>query len=326
MPWGSILQFRYHKRWIATGVLANREITERRNPLALVAYIDQSDPNRTPEIIPCRFASIVDVTEHGTTVSIQLELKDFAYAEDLTKFNGELQTAAAGSLPAWQANGKLKGDYWLDANPAPTAIIRSANLADWERIVDQLAARHEFKDEGCFYTVVAMNDVASHEAVPVNKQRYEFTPGHEYELQLYHYYPTSVPLVTRLTLTTTSQWLAFTTNPVLSLDSRYDLKRGRFTARKPTTADQAVISVLRDPGGGRLPYLDFDLPVLVRGVFWRTLVYGIILGVLLAGPQIVAALSNPSLPSKNVVLVCVTSGIIGVITGIVAAFGLKKSP
>jgi len=162
--------------------------------------------------------------------------------------------------------------------------------------------------------------------VSVNNHRYEFAAGHEYEIQLYHYHPTVIPLRTRLILTTTSQLLTFTTNQVLSLDSRYDLKRGRFTTRKPPNADQAVISVLRDPGGGQLPYLDFDLPVLVRGVFWGTLGYGIILGVLLAGPQIVAALSNPSLPGNNVTLICAASAVLGLGTGIFAAFGLKKSP
>lgn len=170
-----------------------------------------------------------------------------------------------------------------------------------------------------------MNNVSSGAVVSINNGHYEFAPGHEYELRLYHYSPKSIALRTCLTITSTSPWLSFTTNPALSLDSRYDLKRTRFVTLKPPNQSQAVISVSRDPGGSQLPYLDFDLPVLVRGVFWRTLIYGIVFGALLAGPQIVAALSNPSLPASNIVSVCVLSALLGLAAGITAAFGLRTS-
>ena len=242
----------------------------------------------------------------------------------LAKFNSEIQAASAGTLPTWQGE-KLTGHYWLEVGLAPTACVRSANLADWERIVTQLAVRQGFKDEGAsFYTVVGVSDVASGEAVSLVGGQYEFAPNREYELQLYHYFPTSVPFRTRLTLGTTSRWLAFTTNPVLSLDSRYDLKRTRLVAGAPPGTERAVVSVLRDAGGGQLPYLDFDLPVRVRGVFWRTLIIGIILGLLLASTQIVTALSNPDL--KNLAIVCIASVVLGLATGLVAAFGLRSIP
>jgi hypothetical protein len=325
MPWGSVLQFRYDKKWIAPGALSSQEITEGRKPAALIAYIDQSDPAKTPEIVPCRFASIVEATEHGTTASLQLELSEFAYAEDLTKFNVELQAASAGALPAWQVDKKLKGHYWLEVSVESKNCVRSVNLTAWERIVCQLGTREEFKAEGCFYTVVGITDVSSREAVSINDHRYEFAPGHEYELQMYHYSPKSVPVRTGLTITSTSPWLSFTTNPVLSMDSRYDLKRIRFLTLKPPNRSQAVISVTRNPEDDGLPYLDFDLPVLVRGIFWRTLIYGIVFGTLLAGPQIVAALSNPSLPASNIVSVCFASALLGLAAGITAAFGLRTS-
>ena len=322
MPWGSILQFRYDQKWIAPSALG---LAKQQKQAALIAYIDQSDPGKAPEIVPCRFASIVEATEHGTTASLQLELSEFAYAEDLTKFNAEMQVASSAGLPAWQPDKKLKGYYWLEISSEPKACVRSANLATFERIVCQLAAREEFKEEGSFYTVVGMNNVSSGAVVSINNRHYEFAPGHEYELRLYHYSPKSIALRTCLTITSTSPWLSFTTNPALSLDSRYDLKRARFVTLKPPNQSQAVISVSRDPGGSQLPYLDFDLPVLVGGVFWRTLIYGIVFGALLAGPQIVAALSNPSLPASNIVGVCFLSALLGLAAGITAAFGLRTS-
>ena len=328
-PWGYVLQFRYLKRYLAPGILEKAQGADKGTSQALIAYIDLSDTSKAPEIIPCRFASIGEITMVGTAVTLQLELQEFAVAADLSSFNDELKKKALGTLPVWQADGekkRAKGDYWLEVSATPTTAVRSDKLEDWERIVTQLAARTDFKDEGSFYTLVGIHEIPSRSAIAVSKGRYEFQPGHEYEVSLYHFYPKDVPLRARVTLATTSQWLAFTTNPVLQLDSRYDLKRARFKAGKPAKEEQAWVSVMRSTDSGQLPYVDFDLLGRVRGVFWQTLGYGIILGLLLAGPPIIAALSNPSLPAGNVVLVCATSGILGLATGIFGAFGLKKSP
>jgi hypothetical protein len=159
----------------------------------------------------------------------------------------------------------------------------------------------------------------------LDKGRYRLNPGREYELVLYHFYPRNVPLDVRLSFNATSEWLSFTTNPVLCFDSRYDLKRVRFKVGKPANEDKSVISVLRGAGSNQLP-LDFDLWVVIQGAFWRTAGMAVLLGVFLAGPQIVATLSNPNLPQNNVVLVCLTSALLGLGAGVAAAFGLKRSP
>jgi hypothetical protein len=307
------------------GVLQEPGFSGEQESDTLIAYIDQSDPNKTPELIPCRFASIKQSTVHGTTVSLLLELREFAFAEDLAKFNTDVRMASGGTLPAWQSDGGLKGYYWLEINTAAATSIRSKKLEDWEKIVTQLVPHPELKDESCFYTVEGIFRVTSPTALLVKEGRYELSAGSEYELRVYHYYPKNPPHTTRLTFTTTTQWITFTTNPVLDVDSRYDLKRARFRTGKPANREPAIVSVLRGVGS-ETPNLDFDLLFLIRGVFWQTIGYGVILGLLLAGPQVVAALSNASLPANNVVLICATSGVIGLATGLFAAFGLKRSP
>lgn len=106
MPWGSVLQFRYLKRYVAPGILENTKSTNQAVSRAIIAHIDQTDPNKAPEIIPCRFASITDVTEVGTAVTLTLQLQEFAFADDLAKFNEELKQKARGTLPAWQTDGE----------------------------------------------------------------------------------------------------------------------------------------------------------------------------------------------------------------------------
>jgi len=170
-----------------------------------------------------------------------------------------------------------------------------------------------------------MSPLESNKAVQLKEGRYELASGTEYELRIYHYSPGGGPLNTRLTLATSSPWLMFTTNPLLVLDSRYDLKRVRIKTGKPSSKEPAILSVLRSESGTETPELQFDLQVAVRSNFAWTLLYGVVLGVLLGGPQIVAAFSNPALPRTNAYFISVMSGVSGLFAGIFAAFGLKKS-
>ena len=325
MPHGASLQFRYQSKWIAPSVLEKIKNAKVGNSPALIAYIDQTVPGQTPELIPCRFATISEASVHGTTVSLVLNLKEIALASNLQAFNAEMQTQCSGTLPSWQS-GSLVGHYWLEVLPGPTTLTASENISDWEAVVTQLGAHKEFSNEGGFYAVLGMSRLESDKTAQLKKGRYELASGTEYELRIYHYSPGSGPLNTRLTLATSSPWLVFTTNPLLMLDSRYDLKRLRIKTGKPSSKEPAILSVLRSESGTETPELQFDLPVAVRSNFWWTLVYGVVLGLLLAAPQIVAALYNPLLPKKNVWLISATSGAVGLVTGIFAAFGLKKNP
>jgi len=325
MPHGASLQFRYQSKWIAPSVFGKVKDGKIINSRALVAYVDQSIPGQAPELIPCRFASISEASIHGTTVSLVLNLGEIALATNLQAFNTEMRTQSSGTLPSWQS-GSLVGHYWFEVLPGPTTVTASENISDWETVVSQLATHTEFSNEGGFYAVLGMSPLESAQTVQFKKGRYELASGTEYELRIYHYSPGSSPLDTRLTLATSSPWLMFTTNPLLMLDSRYDLKRVRIKTGKPSSTEPAILCVLRSEGATQTPELQFDLPVAVRSNFGWTLLYGAVLGVLLAGPQIIAAFSNPTLPRMNAYFISLMSGVLGLFAGIFAAFGLKKSP
>jgi hypothetical protein len=74
MPPGTWIQFRYARRWIAPAI--NSRLDDRKNrkrlrgTASLVAYIDQADPDTEPQIVPCRFATLVDAAPLGRTVSL----------------------------------------------------------------------------------------------------------------------------------------------------------------------------------------------------------------------------------------------------------------
>lgn len=324
MPKGSGLQFRYDSKWIAPVIRDRISTGTVKDTPSLIVYIDQHDNTKIPELVPCRFAKLVDAVSHGTTVSLVLALEEFAYAENLTAFNNEMRAASAGTLPAWQPDGKITGAYWLEIGQEPRTAVKSLKLSEWEKIVAQVAGHPDFANESYFYTMEAIIAIGLGTTVSPQDGVYELAPGREYEFRIYHFHPTTVAPGTRLRLDTSSQWLAFTTNPVLIVDSRYDLKRVRLKTGKPSTRETAVLAILRNGVNGNAN-LEFDLPLQIRGTFWNTLGYGILLGTLLAGPQIVAALSNPNLPAHNVAVISIVSGILGLGAGVLAAFGLKKS-
>jgi hypothetical protein len=324
MPEGSSLQFRYDLRWVA-GIIRDRLLgKDGKGTSCLIAYIDQSDPNKAPELIPCRFATLLEAEAHGSTVSLVLTLHELAYAEDLDAFNNEMRSASAGVLPAWQPDGKLKGSYWFETAQELETVVRSQSLAEWEKIVTQTAGRSDFEDESTFYTVEGLHRVAPPGLVSARNGAYPLAPGQEYELRFYHFHPTKEPVGSSLRVQTSSQSLKFTTSQDLVLDSRYDLKRVRIRTNSPPLRRTAILTILRKDPRQVEPKLDFDLRVEIKGAFWKTLGYGSVLGLLLGTPPVVSAFSNPSLPAQNVAVITIASVVVGLFTGIFAAFGLKE--
>jgi len=327
LPRGARLQFRYQFRWIAQGIRDQLSKGTLKKAAALIAYIDQHDNTKVPELVPCRFATITDAEEHGTTASFVLTVDDFAYSDNLSAFNTELQSLSGGTLPRWQPDGKIAGTYWLESSAAPVTVIRSANLADWERIVNQIAGYEEFASEKFFYTLQGVRRLGSSKDLIPYSGVFALDPGRHYECRIYHFQPRAAAEGTGLKLMSSDESLArFTTNTFLSIDSRYDLKRARLRTGRPARGEETVISVHRvESDQGSFGIWDFDLPLRVSGTFWQTLVYGIVLGALLASPEVVGALSNPSLSSENQTVIVIVASVAGLFAGVLAAFGLRRS-
>lgn len=326
MPKESQIQFRYDSKWIAPKI---RELLSKENARgipSLIAYIDQHDNTKPPEIIPCRFATLVEAVVHGKTCSLILALQEFGYAQNLEAFNNEIRAACGDTLPTWQPDGTLKGHYWFETGQEPVTVVKSLKLTEWESIVAQIAERVDFVDENCFYTIEGLYSVGTETTICSEDGYYELNPGKEYEARIYHFHPEKVPEGTRLSLGTSSQWLTFTTNPELILDSRYDLKRVRLKTGRPSETENAILRILRanDVSRNEPGNWEFDVLLRIKGSFRRTLAYAIGLAVLIATPQIIAVFSNPDLPTESRIVISIASAIMGLGAGILVAFGLKK--
>ena len=138
LPAGTWLAFRYDRRWIDPDLQRRLDAPKERRQLkgveVMIAYIDQSDNSEEIEIVPCRYAILVDVASLGQTASLQLEVREFAHAADLAKFNAELR-ARAVLLPR-RTGGGIEGAYWFEIDALP-AVERTTNESTWEEIVAQ---------------------------------------------------------------------------------------------------------------------------------------------------------------------------------------------
>lgn len=327
LPTGTVLQFRYDKRYWTQAVRTAVEQGTAKGQDALIVYIDQATQGQPPTYAPCRYAQIKNVAEHGTTVSLELVVGEYAYAENLAGFNHWISATFPADLPAWQED-KIQGKYWLKAPQEATSVVRTNSLGDWEKVVTQLAAHTEFDAESCFYTVTSVRRAkATSSLVPV-EGAYQLKGGKSYELAVYHYHPNKQPTDRFLEVKLAGGGVEFTTNPVMRIDSRYDQKVIRFQTHGNPTQKIAFLTFVWGKDGYDATRWSFDLPIAVQGMFWQSVGYAIAVAVLLAGPQLFSAwnsvdASDAKAVGKAINVTIVTS-IVTLVTGVFAVFALKK--
>jgi hypothetical protein len=71
----------------ASFAVASKERKQLEGADVLIAYIDQSDKSREIEIVPCRYATLVDVASLGQTANLQLEVQELAHVAELATLN-----------------------------------------------------------------------------------------------------------------------------------------------------------------------------------------------------------------------------------------------
>jgi hypothetical protein len=270
MPSGMRLQFRYTNNIVAPKIIDRIHTGSVKGEKALIAYCDQHDPNVTPEFIPCRYATIEEAEIHGLTVSLVLSLEDFAYTKDIARFNGGLRQAVP-SLPVWQPDSSYPaGYYWLETKRDPD-IIRSLQVEVWEKIVHQLSQRVDFQLENCYYTILGLYIGGSETAISSQEDCFHLAADNKYEIRVYHFIPEQQSNVSSLRFEAKTEWITFLRNPVLTIDSPYDLKKVLFKTGRPARGEETYISVYRSVGAGSplesatnysaTEILDFDLPL-----------------------------------------------------------------
>ena len=326
LPPATWLAFRYERGWIQQNLLQELTGVDARKRLhaapVLIAYIDQHKDRAEFEIVPCRYATLDNVASVGQTASLQLEVNDFAYAPDLAAFNEHLRRTVGESLPR-RVGDRAEGAYWFTVDNLE-AVERSASDAVWEQIVAQLAPRPDFKDERFFYSVRGINEIGCDNPVNAEKNTFKLRPGRDYELRLYHYYPSEGNVEAEIRASATGAPLEFTVTPELLLDSRYDLKRLPFRTGSPIPSARGVLTLRRRKRGEERWEWDLDLGVRVRAAVVRQLLVGLTIAAALAATPIVAALSDTNLSHHAKALIVIVAAATSVVAGMAAAFGVPR--
>lgn len=328
MPKGCRLQFRYDKKWISPKVLERIKAGKSTKTISIIAYIAQYDKDNSPQLIPCRFAQIEDAKIHGTTVSLALSLEGFAYAENVKVFNEQVRSLSQDVVPKWDKTGNIIGYYWIEIDAEELHDVISSDKEDeWEKIIDQIAPHKDFAEEKCFYMLKGLYPIGSKDKLAFADDGYELENSSEYEVQIYHYHPKESETNAFIRVQSKSSGIEFTTNPTVIVNSRYDFKRVRFKTTSPTIPQQATLSVYRGKSENKDEHgiLDFDLKLHITGTRLKMLLWGSVIGILLSVPHLITALTNPELRGTTLTVVCFLVLIVGLITGILAAFKIKKN-
>ncbi len=323
IPSGGKVSFRYDRKWISPSVLQKIEEKALVEQPALICFVDQQDTSRQPILVPCRFAEFGEIDRPGSTVSLQLVLGDFAYAEDLEAFNRQIRASSGDLVPTCDAKGDISGTYWFEVSQQITTAVKTTELADWEQLVTQLA---EFPDFGIdrepfFFYVKGLYRATDREPVKMKSGAYNLSPGAEYEIQIYHFHPKSSPVQasTWLRLDADSSAVRLPAGNLAAVDSRYDLKRIRVMTDTAVFKEEGGIHIYRVDGNPQAdPAVDeFRLAFKVRGALPTTVCKGLLLGALLASPHV---LSIDDFANLNAYV----PAVFPLIAGILVAFGVRK--
>lgn len=354
LPTGARLQFRYDFKYVDPGVKAKVEaekwkLLKAEELTCILCYCDQSDPDRLIELVPCRYATIVDVEEMGTSFVITFELTEFAFADDSRTFQTQVTSASSRKLPHWrgadepqtstQGDKLPSGFHWFEINQPLDVARKTIDLVDWQGIVLQLYSHDDYKHEAAFYTVLGVRATGANSWAKAKNGIFQLEPGREHELMIYQYHPSPPAVRPTLQVTTSSSlFLSFITGQRLILDSPHDSYRVRFQVHGSVHDEVAVLSLLRRESGPRPaeaasitePVWDFDLSLRIKHVFWPSVAKGCIAGVLLWAAFMLEVLHESGRAAEQskgqIPLWCVILGslLFYIVAGLAAAFHFEK--
>jgi hypothetical protein len=226
LPAQTEIQFRYSRSWLSQQVTAKIADGSIRNERALICYIDQSTVGAI-HIIPCRMARIVEVTNLGSSLAIQLSVDDLPKYELFDQIQKGLSNNP--DCPKWNGK-KISGKWFFEQSDFPSTAVQSFCLENWERVVSELLARNDFatKHRDFFFHVLGIRLVSNGVYVVPADNVHNLKSSENYELVLYHYHSSADSSVKTVSLVSSNESVVLTSLERVRVDSRYDLKTWQF--------------------------------------------------------------------------------------------------
>lgn len=297
-PNGTRHQFRYAKKWISEQVLTNisnsKQLSKQR---AMLCYLDQATKNVTPSILPVRFARIVEVREHGSTVSIVLSLEDFCKFENLASLNTIIRNQLP-DLPDYK-DGDLHGKYWISADDNIQEIITtSSELIDWENLINFYYETPNSKEDLPFYRFDSFTNLKNNEKVSTSEDEgdlcFKLDPASTFDLKVYQFHPKKDFPEYALQVSSDNEKLVAVNGDKRVLNTRYDLKDYRFRTKRSMFGSTSYLSFRRTINStGEVIWEDFLLKFKIKPSWKLVAIYTFTITVSFAAPFIVRSYSKP---------------------------------
>jgi hypothetical protein len=214
-------------------------------------------------------------------------------------------------------------------------VDETDSLEHWQTIAKQLKARKAFAGESYFCTIDGLFQSNSETKIAPVKGQYVLGADKDFELRIFHYDPDadahSGYKATRwLRLAAVEPGVQLRSTPLLAIDPPYDLKSVQIRTGS-TLANQYSSLVLNDESRVDDPQksaphentLQVFLPVKITGSVWRNAGLVLGLGILLTVQQLVSLYSKPDANPGGMIVVLTI--LLGMLTALVAVFGLRKS-
>lgn len=328
LPTGGRTQFRYQKEHVPDVLFRELSNNSLRESEALVAYLDASNKDTPPEIVPCRFCRIIDSEAEGKFVVIRFEVRDFAVVDQGTNVRSAVTKLLlnGASLPQWE-DGKLQGHFLVALGSRPSAWRSDQDRRTWQALVGILAKRADFRDCPFFYSLRTLVAEGAETPLPLRNGKYALRPDKIYRADVVHYTPEADQQGGpwgRMEVSVQGNGVQSLTTQPLVIDSPYDIKSVYFRTIGATGKQYALLSfgrrVTQSRSGQETEHHDFELVLEVKGTWARAVLIVVLIGVSLALPRVIEILH----PGPWVSAVAHFLGALA--AGALVVFGLRKVP
>jgi len=316
-PLASHLQFRYRRSLISEELLRRADLGQLSGN-GLVCFLDAGGAGDGPlRIVPVRSVEVKEARAHGTTISVTLEMKDFAHAEAGT-FVEELGRVAKDTSPR-RVGGEILGKYCFEVNEKFSSLRLSNTVEGWEKTVSYVRTEEAFQREPFFWAVLGI-EKDGEKLSSETFSKWPNTPvSSGFSVLIYHYQDSGAPTPNSKLSLVVGEAIASMGPNELKVDSRYDLKRWRFEARRVGYFPTETWLRFRVADTW-----DLDLSLQVGCSFWMNLAKSLVIGILIALPSIAALAPQRDLGLAMKLLLGGMSLMAGVGAALAVVFGIEK--
>jgi hypothetical protein len=341
LPDESALRFRYEEAIVSPQV---RDLVSRgkvNGECCYLAYLDNRDRSKPPEIVPVREARIIDARKFGSSYIFEMLTARYVRTRELPNLVSGINNSVHDQLPSWPPNASADPaaqplGYWV--NFLPNAIADQSLIAHdasdrehleyFEDSVRNLIKHADFQapDRRLFFNVIRLADLEGR-TLPLKNNCWTLRAQTHYRLEVYHYYPEEGTHAARVPLWLVTRaeggGLSVLGGSLLSVDSEYDRKLIELTTNAGVRRSKNALSIYltSDPNNQALHASELTFDVVVTAGTARNVTQALVIGVFAAIPGLLAAFAADKLSPTYAVLITVG----GIAAGFASVFRFSRT-